>query len=105
MRENPAVVRHLVPGVFEMDGALRAEEQGALQARQGGARVRGAGEVYEGDGSRRAARAARQQPQPREPGAAATHHITLCPTPYLNAHVSVCCLTSLPRSFVEFFPL
>lgn len=81
MCENPAVVCHLMPCVFEMDGALRAEQQGALESCHGAGRVRRASEVDERDGARVAAVAAvaaAQQPQPREPGAAVTTILSCC---------------------------
>lgn len=75
MCENPAVVCHLMPCVFEMDGSLRAEQQGALEPGHGGCGVGRAGEVDERDRPRAAAVTAipaAQQSQPRVPGAAVT---------------------------------
>lgn len=61
MCEYPAVVCQLMPREFEVDGALWAEEQGALQAGQGGARVARGYEVDERDRPRAAA-PSRQKP-------------------------------------------
>lgn len=66
MCENPAVVCHLMPGVFEMDGTLRAEQQGTLQAGEGRGGVRRTGEVHEGHRASAAPAAATQHPQPSE---------------------------------------
>lgn len=70
MCEYPAVVCQLMPRVLEVDGALRAQEEGPLQAGQGGRGVARGHEVHEGDRARAAA--ARQQAQSREARAAVT---------------------------------
>ncbi|CAH0683161.1 unnamed protein product [Spodoptera exigua] len=72
MCENPAVVSHLMPRKFEVDGAFRAEKQRALQASQRGGRVRWVSEVDESHRARAAAAAAAatQQSQASEPRAA-----------------------------------
>lgn len=77
MCENPAVVCHLMPCVFEMDGSLGAEEQRSLQAGQRGGGVGRTSEVDEGHRARAAAVAAGQQAQPREPRAAVPPHLVV----------------------------
>lgn len=69
-----------MPRIFEVDGAFRAEKQRALQASEGGGRVRRASEVDEGHRARAAAAAAAaQQAQAREPRAAVPSH-SIVPT-------------------------
>lgn len=71
MCENPAVVCHLMPRVFEVDGAFRAKKQRALEASHGRSRVRWISEVDEGHwAGAPASAAAAQQSEPREPRAA-----------------------------------
>lgn len=62
-----------MPCVFEMDGALGAEEERPLQAGHGSAGVGGASEVDEGHRARAAAVAAGQESQARETGATAEY--------------------------------
>lgn len=75
MCENPSVVCHLaMPRVFEVYGALRAEQQGALQASQRGGGVGSGGKLGESDrAAAAAAGATAQQAQPREPRATARY--------------------------------
>lgn len=72
MCENPAVVCHLMPRVFEVDGPLRAEKQRALEASHGRGCIRRVSEVDEGHRAGTCATvASAQQSKPREPRAAA----------------------------------
>lgn len=90
MCENPSVVCHLaMPRVFEVDGAFRAEEQGALQASQGGGGVTSGAELDEGHWAGAAAVTAAQQAQPREPRATA-RYTQLC----RHSYPSVICVYS-----------
>lgn len=79
MCENPAVVCQLMPGVFQMDGAFRAEQQGALQPRHCVAGVDRASEVHERDRRCAARVAAGHHAQARVPRAAICIIITFVP--------------------------
>lgn len=70
MCEYPAVVCQLMPRIFEVDGALWAQEKSALQAGHGRRSVARGMEVHERNRARTAA--AGQQAQSRETRAAVT---------------------------------